>query len=176
VVNSLNDYEDRIFPAASNVPCVHVSSDSPISQRDISAHPVKPLFLKPSVTAIQLQCLEFYKEIGWIGSDCELSARPAGDSSGPKDKKQHQEEDMLSRATNILQMRLIGMGIWGWMSFTPLWNASEKDCFVQQRIGISISEVHEDGFSSNHHTPRPSHSIGAGPRPTSFGTFRHIDL
>ncbi|MDY6868808.1 MAG: TIR domain-containing protein [Chloroflexota bacterium] len=35
VVNSLNDYEDRIFPAASNVPCVHVSSETPLSQRDM---------------------------------------------------------------------------------------------------------------------------------------------
>lgn len=35
IVNCLEDFEDRIFPAASNVPCVHISSAVPMSERDI---------------------------------------------------------------------------------------------------------------------------------------------
>ena len=75
VVNSLNDYEDRIFPAASNVPCVHVSPDSPISQRDI-LRILSAAILETVRHSHSMHCLTYYQEIGWIGTDCELSARP----------------------------------------------------------------------------------------------------
>ncbi len=148
VVNSLRDYEDRIFPAASNVPCVHVSSDSPIAQRDI-LRILSAAILETVRHRHSMQCLEFYKENGWILSDCELSARPPEIRQTLKAKVSGQtkicypEPPIYSdEADWHLQL--------GIDAFTPLWNISEQNCFAHKRIGISISDVQEDGFSSNH--------------------------
>ncbi len=151
VVNSLNDYEDRIFPAASNVPCVHVSSDSPISQRDI-LRILSTAILETVRHCHSIQCLKFYKEIGWVGSDCELSARPPEIRQAIKSKSSNQkkicypEPPIYADEADWHQHLEIEAS-------TPLWSASEKDCFIQQRIGISISEVQGDGFSNNHLHP-----------------------
>lgn len=151
VVNSLNDYEDRIFPAASNVPCVHISSDTPISQRDI-LRILSAAILETVRHCHSMQCLEFYKEIDWIERDCELSARPPEVrqalrvKSGSQKKICYPEPPIYSDEADWHEH----VGI---EAFTPLWNASEKDCFAQQRIGISFSEVHGDGFSSDHLHP-----------------------
>lgn len=152
VVNSLNDYEDRIFPAASNVPCVHVLSDSPIARRDV-LRILSSTILETVRHLHSMQCLNLYKTLGWIGSDCDLSARPPeirqalmAIKNGGKKKICYPEPPIYSDEADWHEH----VGI---EAFTPLWNASEKDCFSQQRIGISISEVHGDGFSSDHLHP-----------------------
>lgn len=152
VVNSLSDYEDRIFPAASNVPCVHVSSDSPINQRDI-LRILSAAILETVRHSHSMQCLEFYKEIGWIGSDCDLSARPPEIRQALKVIKSCDQKKICYPEPPIYSDEADWHEHVGIEAFTPLWNASEKDCFTQQRIGISISEVHGDGFSSNHLHP-----------------------
>lgn len=151
VVNSLNDYEDRIFPAASNVPCVHVSSDSPISQRDI-LRILSAAILETVRHFHSMHCLEAYKETGWIDNNCDLSARPPEIRQAIKVKNGNQkticypEPPIYADEADWHEHLEIE-------AFTPLWNASEKDYFAQQRIGISISEVQGDGFSSNHLHP-----------------------
>lgn len=149
VVNSLNDYEDRIFPAASNVPCVHVSSDSPISQRDI-LRILSAAILETVRHFHSMESLSYYQQIGWITSDCELSARPPEirqalkivKGTGPK-KICYPEPPIYSEEADWHEYLDIE-------AFTPLWHASEKGCFTEYRVGISISEVQEDGFCSNH--------------------------
>lgn len=152
VVNSLNDYEDRIFPAASNVPCVHVSSDSPISQRDI-LRILSAAILETVRYCHSMQCLEFYKEIGWIEGDCELSARPPEIRQAIKIRSSSSQKKICYPEPPIYSDEADWHEHLGIEASTPLWNASEKDCFVQQRVGISISEVQRDGFSSNHLHP-----------------------
>lgn len=151
VVNSLSDYEDRIFPAASNVPCVHVSSDIPIKKRDI-LRILSAAMLETVRYYHSIQCLEFYQAIGWLDSDCVLSARPPeirqilkAKDSGQK-KLCYPEPPIYSDESEW--HKHLGID-----AFTPLWNISEQDTFLDQRIGISISEVLEDGFSSNHLHP-----------------------
>jgi len=151
VVNSLSDYEDRIFPAASNVPCIHVSSDVPINKRDI-LRILSATILETVRFHHSIQCLEFYRKIGWLDSDCELSARPPEirqilnvKDSGQK-KLCYPEPPIYSDEAEW-HNRL------GIEAFTPLWNISEQDYFLDQRIGVSISEVLEDGFSNNHLHP-----------------------
>jgi len=151
VVNSLNDYEDRIFPAASNVPCVHVSSDSPISQRDI-LRILSTAILETVRYCHSIQCLEFYKEIGWIGSDCELSARPPEIRQVIKVKSSNQKKICYPEPP-IYSDEADWHEYLGIEASTPLWNVSENGDFAQQRIGISISEAQGDGFSSNHLHP-----------------------
>lgn len=148
VVNCLNDYEDRIFPAASNVPCVHVSSDSPISQRDI-LRILSSAILETIRHCHSMQCLEFYKDIGWIGSDCELSARPPEIRQVLK-LKSSDKKKICYPEPPIYSNEADWHGYLGIETFTPLWSASERNCLAQERVGISISEVHGDGFSSNH--------------------------
>jgi hypothetical protein len=109
VVNSLNDYEDRIFPAASNVPCVHVSSDSPINQRDI-LRILSAAILETVRHCHSLQCLEFYKEIGWIESDCELSARPPEIRQAIKVKSSSKKR-YATQSRRYMQTKLIGISI-----------------------------------------------------------------
>lgn len=151
IVNSLNDYEDRIFPAASNVPCVHVSSDSPMSRGDI-LRILSSAILETVRHCHSIQSLESYQAANWIEPDCELAARPPeirqalkvkGNNGGkicyPEPPIYSDEADWHS-----------ALGI---EAFTPLWKASEKDSLSLQRIGVSISEVQGDGFSSNHIHP-----------------------
>ncbi|WP_348814674.1 TIR domain-containing protein [Halomonas sp. H10-59] len=148
VVNSLDDYEDRIFPAASNVPCVHVSPESPISRRDI-LRILSAAILETIRYSYTMQCLRFYKKNGWIASDCELSARPPeirqvlmAKSRGQK-KICYPEPPIYSDEADWHDH----LGI---EAFTPLWNLSEQDLFAKLRIGVSVSDVQGDGFTKNH--------------------------
>jgi len=152
VVNSLNDYEDRIFPAASNVPCVHVSPDSPISQRDI-LRILSAAILETVRHYHSMHSLTYYQEIGWIGTDCELSARPPEIRQVLKVVKSGSQKKICYPEPPIYLDEADWHEHLGIEAFTPLWNASEKDCFAQERIGISISDVHGDSFSSNHIHP-----------------------
>jgi hypothetical protein len=148
VVNSLNDYADRIFPAASNVPCVHVSSDTPISQRDI-LRILSASILETVRHSHAMQCLEFYKDRGWISSDCVLSARPPEIRQALKAKVNNQERICYPEPP-IYSYEADWHSHLGIEAFTPLWNIAEQNFLTQNRIGISISDVQDDGFSRNH--------------------------
>lgn len=151
VVNSLNDYEDRIFPAASNVPCVHVSSETPLSQRDI-LRILSAALLETVRYVHSVQCLEYYKEIGWLEDECELSARPPEIRQALKVKSNNQKKICYPEPPIYSDEAdwHIHLGI---EAFTPLWSLAEQDCLHQQQIGISISDVQGDNFSSNHIHP-----------------------
>ncbi len=151
VVNSLNDYEDRIFPAASNVPCVHISSETPLSQRDI-LRILSAAILETIRYTNSIQCLEFYKEIGWIEHDCELSARPPEIRQALKAKDKNQQKICYPEPP-IYSDEADWHNHLGIDAFTPLWTLAEQDCLLQQRIGISISDVQGDNFSTNHINP-----------------------
>jgi hypothetical protein len=152
VVNSLNDFEDRIFPAASNVPCVHVLSDSPISKRDI-LRILSAAILETVRHFHSMQCLEIYKEIGWVEGNCDLSARPPEIRQALKMIKSGDKKNICYPEPPIYSDEADWHAHVGIQAFTPLWAPSEKDCLAEQRIGISISEVQGDGFSSNHLHP-----------------------
>lgn len=148
VVNSLSEYEDRIFPAASNVPCIHVSPDTPISQRDI-LRVLSGAILETVRHCHALQCLDFYKDIGWIDSECVLSARPPEIRQALNMRKAEKKKICYPEPPIYFDEA-------DWHSqldldaFTPLWHMNERDSLIQHRIGISISEVHGDGFLNNH--------------------------
>jgi hypothetical protein len=151
VVNSLDDYEDRIFPAASNVPCVHVSSETPLRQRDI-LRILSAALLETVRYVHSVQCLEYYKEIGWLEDECELSARPPEIRQALKVKNNNQKKICYPEPP-IYSEEADWHTFLGIEAFTPLWRLTEQDCLVQQQIGISISDVQGDGFSSNHIHP-----------------------
>ncbi|MEX0604255.1 MAG: TIR domain-containing protein [Marinobacter sp.] len=148
VVDCLEDYEDRVFPASSNVPCVHVSPDESFSKRDI-LRILNVAILETIRHEFALQSLQFCQKQGWIPADCLISPRPPevrqvlslADSRPvsicyPEPPIYEQEGDWLS-----------GLNC---KAFTPLWNEEDRDCFKSLRAGISISEVLGDGFSMHH--------------------------
>ena len=81
VVDCLDEYEDRIFPAASNVPCVHIPSDVPLSERNI-LRVLVAVILETIRHDYAKASLEIYKSQGWIDTDCELIPSSARDSPG----------------------------------------------------------------------------------------------
>jgi len=151
VVNCLEDFEDRIFPAASNVPCVHISPAVPMSERDI---------LRILSTAIvetvrynySIQCLEAYRLAGWVDKDCELTARPPEIRQALTFKKDgvreicYPEPPVYSIEADWHEALEI-------QAFTPLWRPSERNCLSDKKVGISISDASGDGFAAHHIHP-----------------------
>ncbi|GFE59582.1 TIR domain-containing protein [Geobacter sp. AOG2] len=148
-VNCLENYEDRIFPAGSNVPCVHISPKPPLSE---------PETLKVLTTAIletirhchALKSLEHYQVRGWIGDDCAIFSRPpeirqilALKAEGTFTKICYPEPPIYSEEADWHHQLEID-------TFTPLWSSSEDHSLNGLRVGISISEVPSDGFQENH--------------------------
>jgi len=148
VVNCLDDYEDRIFPAASNVPSVHISSNVPISERDI-LRILSIAIIETVRYSYCMQCLQAYKHVGWIDDDCELIARPPEIRQVLKLKKNGKKKiyypeppiySVESDWHEALEVK----------AFTPLWNPIEKDSLSTERVGVSISDVPEKGFFDHH--------------------------
>lgn len=148
VVNCLDNYEDRIFPAASNVPCIHIPSATPISEKDV---------LRVLSTAIietirfnhSMRCLEAYKSSGWIDSECTLSARPP-EIRQVIDSKKEGVNKICYPEPPIYSIEADWHKDLGIQAFTPLWHPSDLDCLANKRIGISISYVPSQEFMSLH--------------------------
>lgn len=148
VVNCLNDLEDRIFPAASNVPSVHVSASVPISEKDI-LRVLSSAIIESIRFYYSIRCLEAYSQAGWIEKDCALSARPLEIRQVLNLKKKgtkkicYPEPPIYSIEADWHEDLEIE-------AFTPLWRSSEKDILSKERVGISISDVAYETFSEHH--------------------------
>ncbi len=74
LVNSLEEYEDRVFPAASNIPCVHITAE-PLGKKDILR-----ILIAALLETIRFEhahkLLRYYQEQGWINKSAEIFARP----------------------------------------------------------------------------------------------------
>lgn len=147
-VNCLEDYEDRIFPAASNIPCVHVSSDTPLSDKNI-LRILSSAMLETIRLEYALKSLEYYKTQQWIDSDCELYPRPIEIRhalslvTDGKTKICYPEPPIYSDEADWHD----GVRI---EAYTPLWKSGDRDLLKGLRVGISISDAPVDGFSHFH--------------------------
>lgn len=148
VVDCLEEYEDRAFPAGANIPCVHVSSDTPLNQPDI-LRILAAAILETIRHNHALKTLKFYQSQGWIDNDCAFSSRPpeirqivALKSKG-KNKICYPEPSIyVEEADWIAHL--------GVDAFTPLWCSAENELFKGLRVGISISDVQEEGYTKHH--------------------------
>lgn len=151
VVNCLSKYEDRIFPASSNVPCLTVNQDSRLDENEIllilSSALIETIRFEHS-----LKLLNAYKDVGWFDKQTHLIARPPEIRKMLKlikdEVKQvcYPEPPLYSEEANWH----LELGI---EAITPLWDEKHKSVLEDIRIGISISERNEDFFSSiNTHT------------------------
>lgn len=148
VVNCLDDSEDRIFPTASNVPSVRVSASVPISERDI-LRVLCSAIIESIRFYYSIQCLEAYKQAGWIEEDCALSARPPEIRQVLNFKKNGTQKICYSEPP-IYSIEADWHEDLEVEAFTPLWRSSEKDIFSEERVGISISDVAYETFSEHH--------------------------
>jgi len=148
IIDCLEDYEDRVFPAASNVPCVHVPADAPISEKNILRIIVATI-LETIRHSFAIQSLQFYQSQGWIPSDCALTSRPPEIRQALSLKKEGKSKICYPEPPIYIQEA-------DWHeqleieTFTPLWSLSDHNLLKGARIGISISEVSNHEFSSNH--------------------------
>jgi len=152
VVNCLEEYEDRIFPANSNVPCIHVTPDVPLKETDVLKILTVTL-LETIRHCYALASLMYYRNSGWISSDCEVSSRPpeirqllAMKKSGLRKNLCYPEPPIYSEEAEWHQQLDIN-------TFTPLWNSFESNSLHGVRVGISISDVSTDGFKAHHLHP-----------------------
>jgi len=148
-VDCLEDYEDRIFPAGSNVPCVHVPPETPLSEADILKVLTAALF-ETIRHCHAMTSLEHYQARGWIDMDCEIFSRPpeirqilALKAKGRPNKICYPEPPIYSEEADWHSQ----LGI---DTFTPLWSGSESRSLNGFRVGISISDVPSNGFKENH--------------------------
>lgn len=154
-VNCLEDYEDRIFPAASNIPCVHVPADASLSDKNILRILVAAI-LETIRHEYSIKSLEYYQSQGWVDSDSEISSRPIEIRQALSMKDQgkskfcYPEPPVYSEEADWHEK----IGI---TAFTPLWKPCDREKFKKLRIGISISDVSSNGYIF-HHLP-PEHLI-----------------
>lgn len=147
VLNCMEEYEDRIFPAASNVPRIHVSADTPISDRDI-LRALTVTIIETIRFNYSIKCLEKYKGEGWIDDDCEITARPPEIRQVLALKNQEKKKicypDPPIYSDEADWHKLLDI-----QTFTPLWNKNDQNSLENNKIGISISEVENDGYLKN---------------------------
>jgi hypothetical protein len=151
-VDCLEDSEDRVFPAGSNVPCVHLSHAIPISEND-TLRILSAALLETIRHHHSLKSLDYYKSRGWIRSACEIASRPpevrqllALKKEGKTNQLCYPEPPIYSEEAGWHQQLEIE-------TFTPLWSLSEGEILKGFRVGISISDAQDIG-SSIYHLPK----------------------
>ncbi|MCM0080576.1 TIR domain-containing protein [Geomonas sp. Red32] len=152
VVNCLEDYEDRIFPASSNVPCVRVLPKSPLSESAILKILTAAL-LETIRHCHAMASLQFYKNNGWIDPHCELSSRPPEIRQLLAMKRAGETKSLCYPEPPIYFEEAEWHRQLEVETFTPLWSSSEGSALYGMRVGIYISEVAADGFKCLHIDP-----------------------
>jgi hypothetical protein len=149
LVNSLEEYEDRVFPAASNIPCVHITAE-PLGKKDILR-----ILIAALLETIRFEhahkLLRYYQEQGWIDKSAEIFARPP-EIQQIVDILNKESQDSLiicypepplykeeTEWTNHFNITVS----------TPLWSSKqENEASPSLRIGLSISDYLPDGYET----------------------------
>lgn len=91
-VDSLEIFEDRRFPFASNIPGVHVHYDTLFSEKELLKI-IRIALLETLRFYYSILLLNKYKEIGWINDKAEILARPPEVSD--VEKMFYEEDDCI---------------------------------------------------------------------------------
>ncbi|MCW9709725.1 TIR domain-containing protein [Avibacterium sp. 21-586] len=149
LVNSLEEYEDRVFPAASNIPCVHVTVE-PLREIDILKILIAALLETIRFEhAHKLLC--YYQEQGWIDSSAEIFARPPEIQQLIDSLKKKEHLAVCYPEPPLYKEEMEWVNHFNITVSTPLWtSAYERDDDKKFRIGLSISEYLPDGYEIQH--------------------------
>jgi len=147
-VDCLEEFEDRVFPAASNIPCVHVPPDEALSEKDI-LRVLASALLETIRHEHAIKSIQYYQSQGWVSPDSEISSRPLEVRHALLAKEDGKTEVCYPEppvyTEEVDWQEKIGI-----TSFTPLWKPSEKDQLKGLRVGISISDPPLQGYASYH--------------------------
>ncbi len=163
-VNTLEHYEDRIFPAAVNIPNIHVSHDSNIRNKEILRILIATL-LETIRFNYSKSLLDYYKIQGWIPKNSVIFARPPEVNQIINLLKDRNESEQLEILNICYPEPPVYPEEIDWINHfestsptgdvlnkiqaaTPLWSIfSEKH--TTKKIGISISDYKEDQFETH---------------------------
>lgn len=151
LVNSLEEYEDRVFPAASNIPCVHITAE-PLEDKDILR-----ILIAALLETIRFEhahkLLRYYQEQEWIDKNAEIFARPPEIQQIvdilEEEKKDnliicYPEPPLYKEETEWADHFKITVS-------TPLWSSNDNSGNNKSlRIGLSISDYQQDGYETQH--------------------------
>lgn len=167
-VDTLEFYEDRIFPAAVNIPNIHLSHDNSLREKEILRVLIATL-LETIRFNYSKKLLKYYQEQEWIHKDAEIFARPPEVNQVIKLLK---EKKKKGDSFEILHICYPEPAVYPeeieWINYfenkisseseceienrvqavTPLWSIFEEQQ-EPKRIGISISDYREDQFESH---------------------------
>lgn len=151
IVNCLADFEDRVFPASSNVPCLTVNHGKKLDRTDVLR------ILSAALTETirfdySLEQLKVFKDAGWFSNDTYLISRPPEIRKMLK-LKQEGVEQVCYPEPPIYSEEADWHTAIGIKAITPLWNEEHKELLQSLKIGISISDRKEDFFSKTHTHP-----------------------
>jgi SLOG cluster2 len=147
-VDCRREFEDRIFPAGSNIPCVHVTPEAPLHEEDILRILVATI-LETIRHHHTLDSLQFYKSQGWIATDCTIISRPPELSDVLKTKNTG-KKCICYPEPPVYEEEAGWHSEIGVETFTPVWSSSEQESFKNFRVGISISTPLADSYFSHH--------------------------
>lgn len=151
IINCLEDFEDRVFPASSNVPCLTVNRDDGLTSCEIlkilSAALTETIRFQHS-----LKQLAAFRDAGWFNNDTYLMARPPEIRTMLELKKEGVKQVCYPEPP-IYSEEADWHAAIGIEAITPLWDEAHKDLLKEFRVGISISDINGDSFSKVHTHP-----------------------
>lgn len=163
-VDTLEYYEDRIFPAAVNIPNIHISHDNELKDKEILRILISA-FLETIRFYHAKKLLEYYRDQGWIKHDSKIFARPPEIS---QITRLLQEREADNKAFEVLNICYPEPPVYpeeiSWINHfevkidnkvknkieavTPLWSIFE-DQHNLKKIGISISDYKNEQFENH---------------------------
>ncbi|WP_218946401.1 TIR domain-containing protein [Acinetobacter sp. YH12134] len=146
-VNCLKEYEDRIFPPAANVPCVHITPSEVPPKHEILTILVAAL-IETIRFNFSIKLLNYYQMQSWIDSNAVLLARPPEIQTAILLKQNIQDDQELSICYPEPPIYAEEMDWTKYLNIkvsTPLWN-SEEEQNLNKKIGVSISEDGDNDF------------------------------
>ncbi|MDL2268921.1 TIR domain-containing protein [Desulfosarcina sp. OttesenSCG-928-A07] len=147
-VDCLQEYQDRIFPAGANVPCVHVSHEASLSESDILRILVATI-LETIRYYHAKESLKYYQDQKWIPKNCTILSRPP-EVHTIVELKKNAKKKICYPEPPIYSEEADWLSYFGVDAFTPLWNPSDRDALKDFRIGISISDIPAEGYANHH--------------------------
>lgn len=153
-VNCLKEYEDRIFPPAANVPCVHITPSE-----DPSRHEVLTVLVAALIETIRFnfsnKLLDYYQMQSWVDKDAVILARPPEIQNAILLKQDLEQDKQLTICYPEPPIYAEEMDWTKYLNIkvsTPLWH-SEEELNVNKKIGISISDDGQNDFTNRHTHP-----------------------
>ncbi len=165
-VNTLEYYEDRIFPAITNIPNIHISHNLELREKEILRILIAAL-LETVRFNYATNLLEYYRAQEWIDPKSEIFARPPEINQIIKLLK---EREKSGKSNEVLHVCYPEPPVYAeeisWINqfekpttqddifenkieaVTPLWSVFKKK-HTPNKIGISISDYKQDQFEKH---------------------------